>query len=184
MEMALEFTTSFHKDALSLFHYYKRLAERAMEQLSDDELFRTIDGDANSIAIIVKHMTGNMRSRFTNFLDEDGEKPWRNRDAEFQDPLLTRQAVLDDWASAWDVLFGAIEPLTDDDMNRTVTVRGEPHSVMQAILRQVAHYAHHTGQIVLLAKHYRGEAWQSLSVPKGQSAEFTSRVRAGEISQR
>lgn len=184
MEMALEFTTSFPKDALSLFRYYKHLAERAIEQVSDEELFLAIDGEANSIAIIVKHMTGNMRSRFTNFLVEDGEKPWRNRDAEFQDPILTRQAMLDDWDGAWQVLFDAIEPLTDDDMNRTVTVRGEPHSVMQAILRQVAHYSHHVGQIVLLAKHFRGPEWRTLSVPKGKSAEFTQRVQAGEISQR
>lgn len=183
-EMALEFTTSFHKESLEVFRAYKRYAERAMEQLSDDDLFRVIDGDTNSIAIIVKHMTGNMRSRFTNFLTEDGEKPWRNRDTEFEDPVSTREALMQDWENGWAVVFREIGALADDDMARVVTVRGDPHSIMQAILRQVGHYAQHVGQIVLLAKHYKGAEWKSPSIPKGQSDEFTRRVKAGEIPQR
>jgi len=182
--MALEFTISFHKESLEVFRAYKRYAERAIEQLDDADLFRAIDPGANSIAILIKHMTGNMRSRFTNFLSEDGEKPWRNRDTEFEDPLLTRESLLRDWEDGWAVVFGELGALTDDDMQRIVSVRGDPHSVMQAILRQVGHYAQHVGQIVLLAKHYKGADWKSPSIPKGQSEEFTRRVKAGEIPQR
>jgi uncharacterized damage-inducible protein DinB len=184
MEMALEFTTSFHKESLEVFRYYKRLADRSMAQLDDPDFFRVIDNDANSIAVILKHLTGNMRSRFTNFLTEDGEKPWRNRDAEFEAPLLTREALLQDWEAAWNLVFNELEALTEDHLTRAVTVRGDPHSVMQAILRQVAHYSHHIGQIVLLAKHYKGADWKTPSIPKGQSEEFTRRVKAGEIPQR
>ena len=182
--MALQFTTSYVEDASALFRYYKKLAERAMEQVADEELFAVLDGEANSIAIIVKHMTGNMRSRWTDFLTTDGEKPNRNRDGEFVDPPATRAALMADWEDAWACLFRAIEPLTEADLGRTVRIRGEAHSVMQAINRQLAHYPHHVGQIVLLAKHYAGERWQSLSVPRNQSAEFNRKVIAGEASQR
>jgi hypothetical protein len=132
----------------------------------------------------VKHMAGNMRSRWTDFLTTDGEKPSRDRDSEFVDPPATRQALLADWENGWSRLFSAIEPLTDADLGRTITIRGEAHSVMQAINRQLAHYPHHVGQIVLLAKHFAGERWQSLSVPRNRSAEFNRRVAAGEASQR
>ncbi|MGB7263995.1 MAG: DUF1572 domain-containing protein [Terracidiphilus sp.] len=182
--MALEFTTSCIADALSLFRYYKRLAERAMEQVSDEQLFAALDHEANSIAVIVKHMAGNMRSRWTNFLTTDGEKPDRDRDSEFVDPPATRTDLLAEWENGWSRLFTALEPLTDADLGRTVTIRGEAHSVMQAINRQLAHYPHHVGQIVLLAKHFACDKWQSLSVPRNKSAEFNQQVAARKASQR
>lgn len=182
--MALQFTTSYIEDALSLFRYYKRLAERAMEQVSDEQLFAPIDQEANSIAVIVKHMAGNMRSRWTNFLTTDGEKPDRFRDSEFVAPLATRKDLMAMWEDGWGRVFSAIDPLTDSDLARTVTIRGEAHSVMQAINRQLAHYPHHVGQIVLLAKHFASDHWQSLSVPRNKSAEFNRKVVAGELSQR
>ena len=182
--MALEFTTSYISDALAVFRQYKRLAERAMEQVSDDQLFQVLDPEANSIAIIVKHMAGNMRSRWTDFLTTDGEKPNRNRDSEFVDPPATRGALLAEWEDGWNKVFTAIEPLTDADLTRAITIRGEAHSVMQAINRQLAHYPHHVGQMVLLAKHFARDHWQSLSVPRNKSAEFNRKVAAGEASQR
>jgi hypothetical protein len=182
--MAMQFTTSYLEDSLAVFRYYKRLAERAMEQVADDQLFATLDQEANSIAIVVKHMAGNMRSRWTDFLTTDGEKPDRDRDAEFADPPTTHKALLEAWEDGWARLFSALEPLTDADLGRTVTIRGEAHSVMQTINRQLAHYPHHVGQIVLLAKHFACERWQSLSVPRNKSAEFNRRVAAGEASQR
>ena len=182
--MALKFTTSYLEDSLALFAWYKKLAERAMDQLTDDQLFATLDGEANSIAIIVKHMSGNMLSRWTDFLTTDGEKPNRNRDAEFEAPPATRAALLATWGAGWACLFSALQPLTDADLARTVTIRGEVHSVLQAINRQLAHYPHHVGQIVLLAKHFAHDHWQSLSVPRKGSAEFNRRIVAGEASQR
>jgi hypothetical protein len=182
--MALKFTTSYLEDSLELFRYYKRLAERAMEQVSDDQLFAELDPESNSIAIVVKHMAGNMRSRWTDFLTSDGEKPDRDRDSEFVAPPATREALLALWEDGWKRVFDALEPLTDADLGRTVLIRGEAHSVMQAINRQVAHYANHVGQIILLAKHYAGEQWTSLSVPRNRSAEFNWKVGAGEASQR
>ena len=155
-----------------------------MEQVTDEQLFAALDPEANSIAIVVKHMAGNMRSRWTDFLTTDGEKPNRNRDSEFVDPPATRNQLLAEWENGWACVFKAIEPLTDADLGRTVTIRGEAHSVMQAINRQLAHYAHHVGQIVLLAKHFASDHWQSLSVPRNQSAEFNRKVAAGELSQR
>ena len=182
--MAHQFTTSYLDDSISLFVYYKRLAERAMAQVSDDQMFTSIDRESNSIAIIVKHMAGNMRSRWTDFLTSDGEKPDRNRDSEFEEPPATRAAVLAAWEAGWTSLFCALHALTDDDLARTVTIRGEPHSVMQAINRQLAHYSHHVGQIVLLAKHFAGDGWQSLSIPRRASADYNQRVLSGQASQR
>ena len=182
--MALKFTTSYIEDSLTLFRYYKKLAERAMEQVTDEQLCAVLDEEANSIAIIVKHMAGNMRSRWTDFLTTDGEKPDRDRDSEFMDPPATRKALLDRWEEGWTRMFRALEPLSDADLGRTVTIRGEAHSVMQCVNRQVAHYAHHVGQIVMLAKHFARDRWKSLSVPRNRSAEFNRRVAAGELSQR
>jgi hypothetical protein len=182
--MAHQFTTSYLEDSLSLFAYYKKLAERATAQVPDDRLFTCIDGESNSIAVIVKHMAGNMRSRWTDFLATDGEKPSRNRDSEFEDPPATRADLLALWESGWACLFSALQPLTDADLARTVTIRGEAHSVMQAINRQLAHYPHHIGQIVLLAKHFAHENWQTLSVPRKGSAEFNRKVLSGQASQR
>lgn len=182
--MALKFTTSYIEDSREILQYYKKLAERAMEQVADEQLFSVLDEEANSIAIIVKHLAGNMRARWTDFLTTDGEKLSRNRDGEFVDPPTTRKALLDVWDDGWACLFQALEQLTDTDLTRTVTIRGEAHSVMQAVNRQVAHYPHHIGQIVLLAKHFAHDRWQSLSVPRNKSAEFNRRVVAGELSQR
>ena len=185
--MAHEFTTSYLKDSIDLFRYYKRLGERAMEQVPDEGLFAVLDKESNSIAIIVKHMAGNMRSRWTDFLTTDGEKRDRNRDGEFEDPPNTRAELIAVWERGWRYMFDALEPLTDADLGRRVTIRTEPHSVMQAINRQIAHYAHHVGQILYAAKHFTVEKtgkWESLSVPRGKSKEFTARVASGEISQR
>jgi hypothetical protein len=182
--MALQFTTAYLEDSLSLFRYYKKLAEGAMAQVTDEQLFALLDPEANSIAIVVKHMAGNMRSRWTDFLTSDGEKPDRHRDTEFEDPPATREALMQFWQSGWDCLFGALEPLSEADAGRQVTIRGEAHSVMQAVNRQVAHYSYHVGQIVLLAKHFQHAQWRSLSVPRGKSGEFNRKVAAGEASQR
>ncbi len=182
--MALEFTTSYLADSLELFRYYKKLAERAMEQVADDQLFAVLDGEANSLAIVVKHMAGNMRSRWSDFLTSDGEKPSRNRDTEFENPPATRAELMQVWEEGWAKVFQALEPLSDEDLSRTVTIRGEAHSVMQAINRQIAHYSYHVGQIVLLAKHLGCDRWKALTVPRNRSAEFNRRVAAGEASQR
>lgn len=182
--MALTFTTSYLEDSRAVFASYKKLGERAVAQVSDEQLFTVIDEEANSIAIVVKHMAGNMLSRWTDFLTTDGEKPTRHRDQEFENPPATRAELMAMWETGWACLFAALAPLTDADLGRTVRIRGEAHSVMQAIQRQVAHYSYHVGQIVLLAKHFAGAGWESLSVPRGKSAEFNQKVAAGEASQR
>lgn len=182
--MPLRFTTSYLEDSLDLFRYYKNLAERAMAQVTDEQLVAVLDSEMNSIAVIVKHMAGNMRSRWTDFLTSDGEKPDRHRDSEFVEPPVTREALLALWEEGWQYVFSALEPLSEQDLQRKVTIRGEAHSVMQAIHRQVAHYACHCGQIVLLAKHFKQDQWQSLSIPRGQSEEFNRRPLSGEASQR
>src|SRR5579864_1254822 len=185
--MAHRFTTSHLADSIDLFRHYKKLAERAMEQCPDEGLFAVLDAESNSIAILVKHLAGNMRSRFTDFLATDGEKPDRNRDTEFEDAPKTRAELMALWERGWKILFDALEPLTDADLTRTVTIRTEPHSVMQAINRQIAHYSYHVGQIVFLAKHFTAKAtggWTSLSVPRNKSRDFNSDVAAGRKSQR
>ncbi len=182
--MALKFTSSYLEDSIALFHQCKKITEGAIEQISDDQLFATLDDEMNSIAMVIKHMTGNMRSRWTDFLTSDGEKPDRNRDTEFEQPPGSRQELMRVWQEGWQLVFNALEPLTDADLSRGVTIRGEAHSVMQAINRQISHYSYHCGQIVLLAKHFKGREWKSLSVPKRKSDEFNSRVFAKELSQR
>jgi hypothetical protein len=164
--MAHQFTNSYVEDSLQVFRQYKLQAERAMAQVADEQLFALLDDEANSIALIVKHMAGNMRSRWTDFLTTDGEKPDRNRDGEFEAPPATRDDLMKVWETGWDCVFAAVGALSDADLGRTVTIRGEAHSVMQAINRQIAHYAQHVGQIVLLAKHYAGAGWKTLSIPK------------------
>ena len=165
-----EFTTSYLEDSLSVFRQYKKLGERAMEQVTDDQLFMALDGEMNSIAIVVKHIVGNMRSRWTDFLTTDGEKPDRNRDSEFETPPDSRAALMKMWEEGWDLVFQALGPLSDQDLGRTVTIRSQPHSVMQAIQRQVAHYAYHCGQIVMLAKHFASSKWSSLTIPKARKS--------------
>lgn len=182
--MALQFTTSYLEDTVSLFQSYKNLAERAMAQVTDQQLFAVLDPEMNSIAIIVKHLTGNMRSRWTGFPEADGEKPDRDRDSEFVNPPAIREELMGTWEQAWSIVFAALAALSEADLTRVTTIRGERHSVMQAINRQLAHYAYHCGQIVLLAKHFQSDQWKSLTVPRGQSAKFNQRVKAGEASQR
>jgi len=182
--MPLEFTTSYAKDATDLFRYHKRLADRAMEQAPDDALFATLDGESNSIAIIVKHVAGNMRSRWTDFLTSDGEKPDRNRDSEFEAAPATRAELIALWESGWKTLFEGLAPVTDSDLTRTILIRGEAHSVMQAINRNITHTAYHVGQIVYLAKHFAGSNWNALTIPRGKSAQFNAKVASGEKSQR
>jgi hypothetical protein len=183
--VTLVLTSNYIDDSVSLFRYYKKLAERAMAQVTDDEFFRAVAPGSNSIAIVVKHLSGNLKSRWTDFLTTDGEKPWRNRDSEFElEESAGRAALMDAWESAWTVLFGSIEPLSEGHLGRTVTIRGEAHSVMQAINRALAHCAYHAGQIVFAAKQLRGGRFETLTVPRGQSAEFNRRVRTRESSQR
>jgi hypothetical protein len=182
--MALQFTASYLEDSIHLLRYYKKLAERAISQATEPQLYQLLDEDANSIAIVMQHMAGNMKSRWTNFLSEDGEKPWRNRDSEFEQPPATRVALMQLWEEGWDCVFQAFDSLSDADLSRSVLIRGEAHSVMQAINRQVAHYSYHCGQIVLLAKHFQHTQWTSLTVPKGKSAAFNAKVLAREASQR
>jgi hypothetical protein len=169
--MALQFTTSHLEDSLALFRYYKKLGEDAMAQVTDEELRSTLDGEMNSIALIVKHMAGNMRSRWTDFLTTDGEKPDRQRDSEFVEPPAARAELMGLWEVGWDAVWRALGPLSEIDLGRTVTIRGEKHSVTQAINRQLAHYAYHIGQIVMLAKHFRAGQWKSLTVPKNAISE-------------
>jgi hypothetical protein len=182
--MPLVFTHSYLADSLSLFRQMKSLGDRAMAQVTAEGLYWSPGPESNSIAIIVKHMAGNMRSRWTDFLTSDGEKPDRGRDTEFVDPPATREELLAIWENGWHCLFSALEPLTDGDLTRTVTIRGEAHSVMQAIHRQVSHCSYHVGQIVFLARQVSGEHWQTLSVPKGGSTAFNQKVASGEASQR
>jgi hypothetical protein len=184
--MAHKFTTSHLADSIELFRYYKKLGERAMEQCPDEGLFTALDAESNCIAIIVKHMAGNMRSRWTDFLASDGEKPDRNRDSEFEDAPKTRAEVMELWQRGWKILFEALEPLSDADLARTVTIRTEPHSVTQAINRQIAHYSYHVGQIAFLARHFAAQAgkWSSLTIPRKKSSEFNAKVASGEASQR
>jgi len=159
------------------FRGHKRLAEGAIAQLKDDELFVTLDREANSIAILIKHLAGNMRSRFTDFLTSDGEKPDRHRDQEFElTKNTTRVDVMRWWEDGWTCVIAAIDSLRPEDLTRTVFIREEPHSVLQAINRQIAHYAYHCGQIVFLAKHLRSSDWKSLSVQRGMSEEFNRRM--------
>ncbi|HUF03652.1 MAG TPA: DUF1572 family protein [Aridibacter sp.] len=160
------------EDASATFLAYKRLAERALAEVDDDEFFRVGAPESNSIALIVKHIAGNQRSRWTNFLTEDGEKPDRNRDSEFEDESVDRDSLMRKWAEGWTILFEAIDSLGAEDLKGSVAIRGEKHTVVQAINRQLTHYAYHTGQIVLLAKEFKGENWRSLSVPRNRSRQF------------
>ncbi len=168
-------------DALRRFRDYKKLAERAFAQISDEEFFRTLDEESNSIAINMKHIAGNMISRWTDFLTTDGEKPERNRDLEFvMLPETSKNDMLAYWERGWQCVFEAVEPLRPEDLMSTIRVRGQDHTVVQAINRQLAHYAYHVGQIVFLAKHFKSGEWQSLSVPKNRSAEFNAQFHNRE----
>lgn len=164
---------AFLNDAVRNFRSYKKLAEEAFAQTFEEDIFRLIDPDANSIAVLIKHMAGNMRSRWTDFLTSDGEKPDRHRDQEFEiAPGTTRAEVMKWWEQGWQCVFDAVTPLKPNDLSRKVFIAGREHTVLQAITRQLLHYAGHVNQIVLLAKHFRGAEWRSLSIPKGQSETF------------
>lgn len=166
------------EDAVRQFRKLKALADRAVAQVADEDLFVRIGEESNGIAIIMKHVAGNMRSRWRDFLTSDGEKPDRNRDSEFViEEGDTKTAILERWEAGWQRLFDAVESLTAEELAETVFIRGEPHSVMETIGRQLTHYAYHVGQIVLLAKHFRASDWQSLSIPRGQSEEFNAAMR-------
>ena len=168
---------TYLRDLAFTFRYHKSVADRALAQIADEDLHTLVDGDANSIAIIIKHVAGNLRSRYTDFLTSDGEKPWRTRDAEFEPTSLSRDALMASWEAGWQTVFDALSPLTDADLERSVTIRGESLTVLVAALRQVSHYAGHTHQIVLLGKHLRGPAWTVLSIPRGQSASYAANTR-------
>lgn len=158
------------------FRKIKALGDKALAQLSDADLHVKIDDESNSVAILMRHMAGNMRSRWTDFLTSDGEKPDRFRDREFEDAAVSREALVAEWEDGWRRLFEALAPLTDADLQRTVVIRAEPHSVYQAISRQVAHYAGHVYQILFLGKHIKQAGWTSLSVPRGESEAFNRRM--------
>jgi hypothetical protein len=155
---------------------YKRLAEGAIAQLNDDQLFMTLDPESNSVAILIKHLAGNMHSRFTDLLTSDGEKPNRHRDQEFELPPANRTDLMNIWENGWARVFDTIEGLKPEDLLRPAPIRGEPHTVLQALNRALAHYAQHVGQIVFLAKHARSSQWQTLSVPRGKSEEFNAKM--------
>jgi len=154
------------------FQYYKMLGDKTFAQISDQDLFWQYNGDSNSIATIVKHLRGNMLSRWTDFLTSDGEKPWRERDAEFENDWTTRQQVLDKWNEGWDCLFKALDALTPEDLQKEIFIRNQGHSVMEAINRQLAHYPYHVGQIVFIGKMRHQNEWISLSIPKGNSKNY------------
>ena len=163
------------EDTLRTFRDYKKLAEGAFQQVDDADFFRTIDEESNSIAVNMKHMAGNMLSRWTDFLTTDGEKPERDRDLEFvMAPETTKAEMIAYWEKGWECTFRAVEPLRPEDLMQTVRIRGQNHTVVQAINRQIAHYAYHVGQIVFVAKHFKARDWQTLSVPKNKSAEFNT----------
>src|SRR5512138_389555 len=160
-------------DAIAELRKYKKFADKAVAQVSDADYFRQLDPESNSVGLVMKHIAGNLRSRWTDFLTTDGEKVDRNRDAEFEKHGSdSRESITARWESGWQALFDALAPLTGDDLQRTVEIRGQPHTVMQAINRQLTHYASHIGQIVFLAKHFAGDRWKTLSIPRGKSREF------------
>ena len=165
------------EDARREFRSLHRLAERALDQVEEADFFATLDPGSNSLAVLVKHVGGNLRSRWTDFLETDGEKPDRHRDTEFEiGPADTRGSLRERWDAGWQDLFGTLESLSPSDLEKVVTIRGEPHSVVKAIHRALAHAAVHVGQIVFLAKHWSGGAWKTLSIPRGKSEEFNRRL--------
>jgi len=167
-------TIPYLKSVDRQFRYYKKLADDAMAQLEDSQLTWQPNEESNSIAIIAKHMWGNMLSRWTDFLTTDGEKPWRQRDAEFDNDFNNREALLQKWEEGWKCLFDALGSITDEDLERIVYIRNEGHTVLEAINRQIAHYSYHVGQIVYLAKMLKNDAWKSLSIPRNKSKDYNA----------
>jgi hypothetical protein len=170
----------FIGDAIKRFRSYKELGDKTFAQLEDADFFRQPSSNSNSIAVIVKHMHGNMLSRWTNFLTEDGEKTWRQRDAEFEEGSSTRKHILELWEEGWKCLLDTLASLQPDDLDKTITIRTEPLKAYDAILRQLAHYPYHVGQIVYLGRMFKNEEWKSLSIPKGDSAAYLESVKAAQ----
>jgi hypothetical protein len=170
--------------SLSELRKVKRLADKAIEQLDDQQLWTRIDPESNSVAVVMRHMAGNMRSRWTDFRTTDGEKPDRQRDQEFDDLTITRSQLLVEWEDGWQRLFQALQSLSDSDLEEIVYIREEPHTIFRAIVRQIVHYAGHAYQILALAKHLKGSAWQTLSIPRGKSEEFNQRLLAEQRARR
>lgn len=175
---------SFLSSSINRFKYYKNLGDKAFEQLNFEELQKEFAEDSNSITIIVKHLVGNMLSRWTNFLTEDGEKTWRNRDQEFIDTYTTKDEMLDSWENGWNYLFKALTSITENDLDKVVYIRNEKHTVSDAIIRQLAHYPYHIGQIIFLGKLIKGSQWTSLSIAKGKSDDFNAKKIIEEESNR
>ncbi|MCC6601052.1 MAG: DUF1572 family protein [Crocinitomicaceae bacterium] len=163
-----------------LLTYYKEIAEKAMAQVADERLFWTFYNDSNSLAMLVQHISGNMLSRFTNFFEEDGEKPWRNRDREFEYVLTSRKQMLEEWQKGWDCFFNVLNNLKEEDLEKMVSIRNEKHTVLDAINRQLAHYSYHIGQIVYLSKMVAIEGWKSLSIPKNKSDDSNKKKFGGD----
>lgn len=169
---------SYLEDVRRQFHGQKKLAEKAMAQVEDAQFFETLDPASNSIALMVKHIAGNLRSRWTSFYESDGEKPDRHRDGEFEvETGESRASLMERWEEGWRLLFDVVDPMTPADLERTVTIRGDPHSVVRAVNRQLAHYAYHVGQIVFLAKHFAAGRWKPLSIPRGESEAINAKIR-------
>ncbi|WP_243471830.1 DUF1572 family protein [Winogradskyella sp. MH6] len=175
---------SYLESSIKQFEYYKSLGDQTFDQLTFEELKNEFTKDSNSIAIIVKHIVGNMLSRWTNFLTEDGEKEWRMRDEEFMDSFHTKEELLSTWNKGWDCLFNAIKPLKTEDLDRIIYIRNQGHTVVEAINRQMMHYAYHVGQIVFLGKLTKGNNWQSLSIPKGKSKDYNQEKFAKDKGKR
>jgi hypothetical protein len=172
----MSFEEGFLKDAIKRFQSYKELGDKTFIQLKDKHFFYQPSSESNSIAIIIQHLYGNMLSRFTNFLTEDGEKPWRNRDAEFESVNISKEDLLAFWNTGWDCVFHALNDLHLEDLTKTIYIRTEPMTAYDAILRQLAHYPYHVGQIVYVGKMIKDEEWKTLSIPKGQSKQFNERM--------
>lgn len=170
--ISMDLPTTYLASARNQFLYYKRLGEKTFAQLSDEQLFHRADAEANSIAIVVNHLRGNMRSRWTDFLTTDGEKEWRQRDSEFEDMLSTRAEMMARWEEGWQCLFDALATLNAGNFGTTVLIRNQAHTIVDAVNRQLCRYAYHVGQIVLLGRLQQGNAWQSLSIPRGGSTAF------------
>ena len=175
---------SYLVSVIKQFEYYKSLGDKTFEQLTFEELKKELATDSNSIAIIVKHLVGNMLSRWTNFLSEDGEKIWRHRDSEFEDTYNSKEEIIENWNKGWKCLFDAIKPLNENDLDRIIYIRNEGHTVTEAVNRQLAHYSYHIGQIVFLGKLIKGENWKSLSIPKGNSSKYNTEKFSKEKGRR
>ena len=160
------------------FFYYKEIGDKTLVQLSEEEMFWQYNEESNSVAIIIKHIAGNMLSRWTNFLSEDGEKNWRNRDLEFDNSFESKTVVLEYWEKGWECLFSALSQITDENINSTIYIRGEAHSVLDAVLRQLAHYPYHVGQIIYVGKMMKNTDWQTLSIARNKSADFNQQMKS------